>query len=306
VNAHGHRKNHPWGIESTADFFSAVDQQQHDGIYSCYPIQSLYQIIAKKLNLNIHKFAEKEVYSQILDYEISEVTELANLCFDRSSHVVYLEADSLNSPLLNYFDRQLEIKFTNLAKPATEQELFEEKDCLWNSNSAKLWQNLGLTNHWDWRERVALDIRPMGKRGIDCVPTPFVNVDLSRKHYRIGVRDLWCRGDRTIVNLMQHLGLTIDDTRWEQWQLIYKQWASKQLDILDFIDNLPYILEAIVNNWYYCLPELTFRQEVLIQHFLIYQYNLNIKTWQLTKFPSNTQNLHALLEANPHPTTLLY
>ena len=43
-------------------------------------------------------------------------------------------------------------------------------------------------------------------------------------------------------------------------------------------------------------------QEAAIQHELIYKHNLNLKTWQLTKF-TNTRQLHNLLEPNIHPLT---
>ena len=47
-------------------------------------------------------------------------------------------------------------------------------------------------------------------------------------------------------------------------------------------------------------------QEAIVQHILIYKYNLNLKNWQLKKFPDNTQDLHKLLETNIHPTKILY
>jgi hypothetical protein len=306
LNAHGHVKNHPWGIEATNNFFNAVNLQPNSGLYSCYPVQLPFQLVAKKLNLDIQQFADKQVYDKILDYNNHETLELFDLCFDQSSNVVFLETKSQMLPLLSFFDRQIDLKFTELKKAANEQEMFEEQDSLWNTKSCNEWQKLGLINVWDQRERIALDIRPLGRLGIDCVAYSFANANFARPHYRIGVKDLWCRGEQTFINLMQYLQLPIDNTQWQKWQSIYKQWAFNQSKILGFIDNLDYILEAIVNNWYYRLDNLTFKQEVLIQHFLIYRYNLNIKTWQLDKFPNNTQDLHALLETNPHPTQLLY
>jgi hypothetical protein len=72
--------------------------------------------------------------------------------------------------------------------------------------------------------------------------------------------------------------------------------------LLEFCYNYKHIVDSVVNNWYYQI-DLTFEQEVVIQHCLIYQHNLNLKTWELTKFPSNTQDLHKLLEPNIHPIT---
>ena len=39
---------------------------------------------------------------------------------------------------------------------------------------------------------------------------------------------------------------------------------------------------------------------------LIYKYGLNLKTWQLEKFPNNTKQLHELLEENIHPIEKIY
>ena len=45
---------------------------------------------------------------------------------------------------------------------------------------------------------------------------------------------------------------------------------------------------------------LDLMQEAAIQRELIYNYSLNLKTWQLEKF-TNTKQLHGLLEPNLHP-----
>lgn len=73
-----------------------------------------------------------------------------------------------------------------------------------------------------------------------------------------------------------------------------------QNDALKFYRSLSHIVECIVQGGYYELPALSLEQEAIIQHCLIYQHNLNIKTWQLEKFPSNTIRLHQLLEPNSH------
>ena len=66
-----------------------------------------------------------------------------------------------------------------------------------------------------------------------------------------------------------------------------------------FGDEFDDTMKCIVNGWYKELPELTFDQEVIIQHALIYKHNLNLKTWQLSKF-TNTKQLYQLLEPNIH------
>ena len=98
----------------------------------------------------------------------------------------------------------------------------------------------------------------------------------------------------------------MDPQRFNQWLPIYQQWASRQLKILDFCHEVSHIIDSIVNNWDYQLGDLSFEQEVVIQHYLIYKHNLNLKTWQLEKFPSNTKDLHKLLETNTHSVPVIY
>jgi hypothetical protein len=77
---------------------------------------------------------------------------------------------------------------------------------------------------------------------------------------------------------------------------------------LNFCWNIDNICESIVNNYYLDIGayNLDFWQEAILQHILIYKYKLNLKNWQLEKFPTNTQALHKLLEPNIHPTEILY
>ena len=105
---------------------------------------------------------------------------------------------------------------------------------------------------------------------------------------------------------MKYLDLDIVPERLSAWIPVYRRWQSIQSRSLKFAINLPYIIDAIVNNWYYELDDLSFEQEVIIQHFLIYKHNLNLKTWKLSKFPDNTQQLHDLLEANIHVVENIY
>jgi len=66
---------------------------------------------------------------------------------------------------------------------------------------------------------------------------------------------------------------------------------------------LPAIVNAIVHNHYYLIPPMTLVYEAAVQHCLIYQHGLNLKTWNLQQFPSNAQDLHKLLEPNFHSIT---
>ena len=105
---------------------------------------------------------------------------------------------------------------------------------------------------------------------------------------------------------MDFCELPIDQARLDSWLVVYREWQQLQLNILEFTFNYQHIVDAIVNNWYYKLDNLTFEQEIVIQHCLIYQHGLNLQTWQLEKFPDNTQQLHRLLEPNTHKIESIY
>ena len=103
-----------------------------------------------------------------------------------------------------------------------------------------------------------------------------------------------------MLEILNFIGNNIDQSRWNSWMSVHNQW--RQLHAQSFSRNFTEIINAIVNNQYMSLKryDIDFYKEVLIQHTLIFQHNLNLKTWNLTKFPDNTQDIHALLEPNFH------
>jgi len=174
-------------------------------------------------------------------------------------------------------------------------EMYNELDSVFFNQSIKSWNQQGLTNIWDIRERRALqsnliDINHnIGK----------ITVDFSFEHYWMDCRSWWFDGVDIIQDIITWLNLIIDHDRFQQWLPIYYAWQKIQSKHLRFQFSYQHIIDSIVNNWSYPI-DLTFDEEVFIQHCLIYQHNLNLKTWQLTKFPNNTQHLHKLLEPNIH------
>ena len=120
--------------------------------------------------------------------------------------------------------------------------------------------------------------------------------------------DLWLNGENKIPDILKFLKLNIDYEKYQQWIPIYKEWQKKQLKILNFCWNVEYICKSIINNYYLKIDtyNMDLWQEAIIQHILIYKYNLNLKNWQLERFPDNTQDLHTLLEPNIHSTEILY
>jgi hypothetical protein len=86
------------------------------------------------------------------------------------------------------------------------------------------------------------------------------------------------------------------------WIKIYADWKKFHYQRLMFCWYFDQIVNYIINGYYMDLSRfnLDIMQEACIQHHLIYQHDLNLKTFNLKKF-YNTQQLHQLLEKNPHP-----
>ena len=127
-------------------------------------------------------------------------------------------------------------------------------------------------------------------------------LDLSLPHCLINGEEWLTQGERTMRMIMDFCQTEIVPIRLEQWLPVYYQWQKVQSNSATFSIELEHIVNATVNGWYYPI-DLTLYQEAVVQHCLIYQHNLNIRNWELSKFPNNTQELHKLLEANTHSIT---
>jgi hypothetical protein len=114
--------------------------------------------------------------------------------------------------------------------------------------------------------------------------------------------DIWNNFPAVLEEICEELGLEIITEHVIKWREIYKQWR----DVHDpyFGRHLNRIIDSIVAGKYMSLKrfKLNFWHEVIIQQQLITHHNLNLKTWQLSKFPDNTLDLHVLLEKNIHQT----
>ena len=215
------------------------------------------------------------------------------MCVKENIPIIYIR---LNSDF-RYADtlRSLErMRFQDRAAISVDELHNEKLELNFNySTKIQLWQTQEI---WDQREFIALNMQPAEDHNND------VFVDFAHPHYYIDSRDWWFNGRNKIKEILSFLKLELDQDRFNQWLPIYLQWQEQQIKILRFIWNADYICKAIKDNHYLDLSEynLDLMQEATIQHIMIYQYGLNFKTWQLRKFPTNTQALHQLLEPNIH------
>ena len=161
----------------------------------------------------------------------------------------------------------------------------------------KVWNDLELTDVWDKREFIALNINNKNVLSINDIIT-----DYDNNFYTLNCMDLFNTFDTSVYKLFDYLELSIDLARFEKWLLVYNNWKKVHYSRLQFTWYFDTIIHNIINGKSMDLEKfnLDLMQEAAIQRALIYNYSLNLKTWQLEKF-TNTKQLHNLLEPNLHP-----
>lgn len=292
-NAHQHKSNHPSGFNELRQYVEFLESQCE--YFSLYPHTIRDINVAKSLGIDVNHITAQDL-NAIIDYKKNDYESLLCYLADKSAKIVFVKmCNSL--PLYFMQSRSEVLPFAENGASATQDQIRERLDFLFFKQSQQHWQNLGLDNLWDQRERRALDIRPFDIKNFD--------VNLPTTALTINAQDLWHHGEVELIKIMDYCHLPVDSTRIDQWHSVYKSWQKIQLDALYFQNSYQDILKAIVNGYHLSI-DLTFDQEIVIQHCLIYQYNLNLKTWGLEKFPNNTFKLHQLLEPNIHEVPNIY
>ena len=293
INAHRHLKNHPAGFGDTQEFIKQVLTEPNNQLYSVYPTPMWESEAAINLQIPSDQIGSPENWSLINQYLKNDFDQLFDFCHQNNVKFIYVGDDP--SIQLYYLTSRVNVSKMINGELVGEKEPKEYLRQVFFNNSIKKWNEIGLTDIWDQREQLALDNRPFHQ--IDTKFNGFLY-----PHLWINCQDLWYNGEQAALKMLQYLELKLVPDRLAAWKPIYTEWQKKQLQLLEFNFSCQHIVDSIVNNWYYEI-DLTFDQEVVIQHCLIYQHNLNLKTWQLSKFPNNTQDLHKLLEPNLHPLT---
>jgi len=290
VNAHEYQKNHPHNVDVVAKAINELLKQDSCSITSLYPGPPRLYDICNQLNVKADDASsDSKLLKKILDLQYQGYQETIDLFFDQNLPVIYVALDPACVMFLITPRGQDRFAWKNQKLTNPSELQYESYELFFGHPDSSA------HNIWDQREIIALNIRPF-----DLSHTNNVN-GFKNKHMWIDSRSLWTSGQKLLPQVLDYLELSLDRNRFEQWKLVYAQWQENLNDNLIFMESLDHIVNAIVNNWYYQLPDLSLYQEAVIQHCLIYQHNLNIKNWQLSKFPNNTQQLHKLLEPNIHP-----
>lgn len=274
-NAHRHPKNHPEGMTAVLDMLTAFDQ---DKIYGMYVSSSPWQQVAQQLNT--------DQLPVITEYLAQEASRMWQECSAQGAQLVYVRTDPAFK-LRNLTTRSV----ASSADQATVDQKTHRAYQQFFPHS-----NYDQLPIWEQRELMALDIRPFEP------VTILDQLDLSLPHVSVDCVDLFEHGESVMQAIMQHCEIEIDPARWAAWITVYRAWQQIHEDSIRWAINCDHIVRSTVMGWH-CPINLTFYQEAVIQHCLIYQYGLNLKCFGLTQFPNNTKLLHSLLEPNHHPVT---
>lgn len=209
----------------------------------------------------------------------------------QSNKVVVVDAYQYPLYYSTYKKRHANTKILGIDILQADDAFFESMVSTYFKESAEIWNNLNLSEVWDKREFIALNFHPFKER----------NNKLSKpdNYYFIDGMELWTIFDTGVRDLFKYLELDIVEDRFKYWEPIYHTWRKKHVNNIQFSIYFNTIIKNILNGTYMDLTrfDLDIIQEATIQHQLLYGHNLNLKTWQLTKF-IDTMQLHNLLEPN--------
>lgn len=293
-NAHNHAKNHPSGSMATKDAVRALLSADHsERRTSFYPFPLHLDLALEQIGRSAHDLQDAKVRHDASQLRQDDYLDTLAWIHTQQIPVIYVAIDPL---VAGYFwqPRSLERGLVKPSRPNSLDDVWQEYDDIFFKRSTETWDAMGLTDVWDQRERMALNMRPFAKIPMSDLTLPF-------KHQWINCQDLWFDTERTISRAMSWLDLEITTTRLDHWRSVAQRWQATHNDHLRFYRQLPQIVRAIVRGHDFEIPPLTLRQEATVLHCLLYQHDLNLKSWQLCRFPNNARDLHALLEANIHP-----
>lgn len=294
-------------VASPEDFKTIKNAHLHrcDRIYGLQGCQQLE--LEPRLSDNYHVYLNYAFFSKLLNSEfnvnwpestVEQRNHIENLIIKDTKHMIDYIQDRHKLVLVD-FDHSdlLNIKYNDrypldwYGIPADNQDELTDRyeQDFFSGISQHFDQNI-----WDKREKVALMMRlpPLTDW------SSLVNKQKPNAIYTTD--DIWNDLPNVIVELLDYLELPLLQDRIASWKELYYVWREKHDN--HFSRCFGRIVQAIVNGEYMCLKRfnLNFYKEALIQHALITKHNLNLKTWQLEKFPSNTKDIHLLLEPNFH------
>lgn len=123
-------------------------------------------------------------------------------------------------------------------------------------------------------------------------------LDHANNLHMINFDDVWSKLDTVIFNVFDFLKLSVNQSLYPRWLDIYHTWIKN--NNIDFINDLPKILDSIVNGKSLNLKKynITFSKEAILSSKLLYNYNLALKFNDANDLTNNTLQWHSILEKN--------
>jgi hypothetical protein len=278
INAHNYSPNQPQTLEQLRicyDILSNPDIDRHDHFVYFHNLKNQQNTYPSDPRLD----------QQGIDIAFEKSRKC--LVLDLPKNYFLYKISSLDRELTQKFDSQ-----------EFNQSFKEQKTDFINyffGPDYHLWNDLELKDIWDQREFLALNLRPFDQVTI--------NKDhlIGKQYFSINSIDCWLCLDRLMGPILEFLGLKARPDRWEHWHKIFSKWSNLHYDRIRFAWYFEEIVSAILNGIDFDLDRfnLDLYRESVIQHVLLYRYNLNLRTHNLHKF-ENTKQLHNLLENNIH------
>ena len=292
LNSHLHPKNAALGNKMAIKYIEELSNLEvTDKLFSiCFADLKINKAM-DILGLGIEDMTSPEKMKSILDAIDNDFKNGLNTHSQHDIPIIYIHNDMLSAGI-NWNKRNLCSLISDEEHNSVDEVASEFFQIFFNETNSS-------DNVWDKREYRALNIRPFK---VTARHHPLIN----QTHMWIHNLDLYALIDEILPEVLDFLGINLNHDRYLKWKPIAYRWQKIMNKNLSFFRNLDHILNYTVNGYSYDISNLTFNQEVIIQHMLIYKYGLNLKTWQLEKFPNNTKQLHELLEENIHPVEKIY
>lgn len=167
------------------------------------------------------------------------------------------------------------------------------------SESKTSWEDVDNTP-WDRREYIALNFRPF------ISLNPELAYDLSTlTHSKLNYADVYEHLDEKIRGVFEFIGSPVDEDRFDTWSAIYEEWRQSVVDVVKWNRDFKQIVKGIIAGVDYDISHyrIDILREAAIFNELLYKHNLSIKGYGLETLPTNTKDIHDLLETNFHPLT---
>ena len=272
-NSHQHDRNHTMGLKNCKvmiDKFSSYTKTEDFSFYVGFSNEE-----------NFEKYNEGVTLVDTFDYGLN-----------KNFKVIFLYCDYVRPILLN---RRFDPGFSatrderNTAYRTRLMQVFKA-----NPKLAQL-----IDTDSKMREFLSFSMRHLYLSDWDFFQIKDSNAHPNRANfYAMDYRNLVMRGEDTMKDMFNFLGRPINQSRLQHWKTIHEVWKKILSPSLKFHDDLPKILEHIIEGKSLCLKEysLDVFLEAQIQHELMKRFNQRLRVKNLDCFPDDTAKLNLLLK----------